>query len=105
MQRCLKSNLSSLKKSVNELILGTVVGVHLGSLLKNVTPPSQVLYKRLPRFRERLFLGELLNSCFLQNSVKSLGKKSLRRSIYIYDERKLKEISEFRKTKFPSAHA
>ena len=50
MQRCLKSNLSSLKKSVNELILGTVVGVHLGSLLKNVTPPSQVLYKRLPRF-------------------------------------------------------
>ena len=75
MQCWLKSSQNSSKVFVKEFIFNTVVGLHVVSLLKNVTYSSEVFYQTIaPRFWEHLFLTQPLNECFPQNNAKSLNK-------------------------------
>ena len=47
MQRWLKSSQNSSKVFVKEFIFSTVVGLHVVSLLKNVTYSLEVFYKKI----------------------------------------------------------
>ena len=47
MQHSLKSIQNSSKVFVKEFIFSTVVGLHVVSLLKNVTYSSEVFYKKI----------------------------------------------------------
>ena len=47
MQRWLKSSQNSSKVFVKEFIFSTVVGLHVVSLLKNVTYFLEVFYKKI----------------------------------------------------------
>ena len=47
MQRWLKSSQNSSKVFLKEFIFSTVVGLHVVSLLKNVTYSLEVFYKKI----------------------------------------------------------
>ena len=51
------------------------IGLHLASLLKNLSHPSQVFYK-LPRTSEHLCSGQHLDGVFFRNNVESSKLKN-----------------------------
>ena len=86
MERYAKSRQNFCQIFVKEIIFNAVRGLHLESLIKDITHLSQVFYDEIVWIlRVHLSEGQLLNGYFLRNSVQGLDKRLIQRNIYIHD--------------------